>query len=84
MDESIAQHTAGFLSKINDLLIVIAAVFVLHLTGLWDDRKHLGPLTKLVIQFAVAIVAVVFADIRVEMFIDNPIIPAHCRFSGLC
>ena len=74
LDESITQHAAGFLSKVNDLLIVIAAVFVLHLMGLWDDRKHLGPMTKLAIQFAVAIVAAVFADIRVEMFIENKIV----------
>lgn len=74
IDESIAQHTPGFISKMNDLLIVIAAVFVLHLMGLWDDRKHLGPLTRLAIQFVVAIVAAVYADIRVEMFIENKFI----------
>ena len=74
LDESITLHAAGFLSKMNDLLIVIAAVFILHLMGLWDDRRHLGPLIKLAIQFAVAIVAAVFADIRVEMFIENPAI----------
>lgn len=74
IDESIVQHVAGFMTKTNDLLIVIAAVFVLHLVGLWDDRKHLGPLFKLAVQFAVAIVAAVYADIRVEMFIENKII----------
>ena len=74
LDESIAQHTSGFISKINCLLVVIAVVFVLHLTGLWDDRKHLGPFVKLGIQFAVAIIAAVYADVRVEMFIENKII----------
>jgi len=71
LDETIAQHAAGFLKKINDLLIIIAAVFVLHFMGLWDDRKSLGPLLKLGVQFAVAIVAAVWADVRVEMFIEN-------------
>ena len=74
IDESIAQHTSGFMSKMNDLLVVIAAVFVLHLMGLWDDRKHLGPFIKLAIQFAVAIIAAVYADVRVEMFIENKFI----------
>lgn len=74
LDESLAQHTQGYLSKINDLLIVIAAAFVLHLMGLWDDKVGLGPFVKLLIQFAVAIVAAVYADVRVEMFIENRII----------
>ena len=34
IDASIAQHTAGFMSRINDLLIVLAAVLILHLLGL--------------------------------------------------
>lgn len=74
IDDSVSQHAAGFLSRINDLLVIIGAVFVLHLMGLWDDRKHLGPLFKLAVQFAVAIVAAVWADVRVEMFIENKII----------
>ena len=74
IDESITQHTAGFMTKINDLLIVVAAVFILHLMGLWDDKKHLGPFVKLAIQFGAAFVAAWFADIRVEMFIENKLI----------
>ena len=71
IDESLSQHTQGFMEKINDLLIVVAAVFVLHLMGLWDDKKHLGPFVKLAVQFAAAFVAAWFADIRVEMFIES-------------
>ncbi|MHC5145740.1 MAG: MraY family glycosyltransferase [Planctomycetota bacterium] len=74
IDESIAQHAVGFMEKINDLLVVIAAAFILHLTGLWDDKKHLGPFIKLAIQFAAAFIAAWFADIRVEMFIENKLI----------
>ena len=74
IDESLAQHTAGFLSRINDLLIVLMAAMILHLTGLWDDQKHLGPFVKLGIQFAAAFTAAWFADIRVEMFIENKLI----------
>jgi len=74
IDESITQHTAGFMTKINDLLVVVAAVFILHLMGLWDDKRHLGPFVKLAIQFVAAFVAAWFADIRVEMFIENKLI----------
>ncbi len=71
---SITQHTAGFLDKMNDLLIVLASVFILHLLGLWDDKKHLGPFVKLAVQFTAALIAAWFADIRVEMFIENKLI----------
>ncbi|MCK4957931.1 MAG: undecaprenyl/decaprenyl-phosphate alpha-N-acetylglucosaminyl 1-phosphate transferase, partial [Planctomycetes bacterium] len=46
---------------------------VLHVVGLWDDKKHLDPFVKLTAQFAVATIAAVFADIRVEFFIENKI-----------
>lgn len=42
--------------------------------GFWDDKKHLGPLFKLSVQFAVAFIAAVFAEIRVELFIESRII----------
>ncbi|MHC4988712.1 MAG: MraY family glycosyltransferase [Planctomycetota bacterium] len=64
------------MSKINDLLIVLGAVFMLHLLGLWDDKKHLGPFVKLAVQFAAAFIAAWFADIRVEMFIENKLVTA--------
>ena len=74
LGESVTIHTEGFLEKIDDLLIVLAAVFVLLITGLYDDKKHLGPFVKLLIQFAVAVTAAAFADIRVEFFIHNKLI----------
>ena len=71
LDASVQTHAEGFLSKINDLLVVIMAVFILHLMGLWDDKRDLNPFVKLAIQFAVAIIAAVYADVRAEMFIEN-------------
>ena len=65
---------ADFLTKVNQLAIILLCVLALFTLGLWDDKKHLGPFFKLVVQFAVAIIAVVFADIRVEFFIENKII----------
>jgi UDP-GlcNAc:undecaprenyl-phosphate GlcNAc-1-phosphate transferase len=74
LDSSVLQHAEGFVSKINSLLIVMAVALVLHLMGLWDDRKGLGPFVKLAIQFGAVTIAAVFADIRVEMFIENKFI----------
>ncbi len=74
LGESVIIHTPGFLNKIGQLLIILLCVFVLFVLGLWDDRKHLGPFFKLAVQFAVAIIAAAFADVRVEFFIENKII----------
>jgi len=72
--ESVTIHTAGFLSKIGQLVIILLAVATLFVLGLADDKRHLGPLFKLAVQFAVAIAAAAFAEVRVEFFIENEII----------
>ena len=74
LGESVTIHTEGFISKVPDLLIVAVLALVLHLVGMWDDKKHLGPFAKLIIQFAVAISAAFFADVRVEFFIHNKLV----------
>jgi len=65
---------ADFLARIDELLAIWLSVAVLFALGLWDDSKHLGPFVKLAVQFAVAIVAAAFGDIRVEFFIESKII----------
>ncbi len=74
LGESVTKHSPGFLSKIGRLMIVLLCAFVLFVLGLADDKKHLGPFFKLAVQFAVAIIAAAFAEIRVEFFIENKII----------
>lgn len=74
LGQSVTIHTEGFLSKIGELLIVLLCICALFILGLADDKKHLGPFFKLAVQFAVAIVAAVFADVRVEFFIQSRII----------
>jgi UDP-GlcNAc:undecaprenyl-phosphate GlcNAc-1-phosphate transferase len=71
LDKSLTAYTEGFLFKIDELLIMLACAAALHLMGLWDDVKRMGPYLKLAVQFAVATAAAVLADIRVEMFIEN-------------
>ncbi|MBL7186406.1 MAG: undecaprenyl/decaprenyl-phosphate alpha-N-acetylglucosaminyl 1-phosphate transferase [Phycisphaerae bacterium] len=65
---------ADFLARIDELAIILLSIVALFVVGLWDDKKHLGPFFKLAAQFAVAIVAAAFAEIRVELFIENTII----------
>jgi len=63
-----------FLARIDELVVILLSASVLFALGLWDDRKHLGPIFKLVIQFAVAIAAAALAEIRIELFIESRII----------
>jgi UDP-GlcNAc:undecaprenyl-phosphate GlcNAc-1-phosphate transferase len=72
--ESANINPADFLGKTNQLVIIVLCALVLFLLGLWDDKKRLGPFFKLIVQFAVAITAAAFADVRVEFFIENKII----------
>ncbi len=51
--------------------VIIALLAILFTLGLTDDIKRLGPFSKLFIQFAVAIAAALWADVRVELFIHN-------------
>ncbi len=73
LGESAATYAKDFLPKIGQLGIILLSVSILFLLGLWDDLKHLGPFTKLAVQFAVAIIAAFFGDIRVELFIQSKI-----------
>jgi len=74
LGESVTIHIEGFLGKIRQLTIVLLCILALFIVGLVDDKRKLGPFIKLFFQFAAAIAAAVFADIRVEFFIHNKII----------
>jgi UDP-GlcNAc:undecaprenyl-phosphate GlcNAc-1-phosphate transferase len=67
---------ADFLGKLNELIVILVCLSILFALGLWDDKKHIGPFAKLIVQFAVAITAAAFGDVRVEFFIENRIITA--------
>jgi len=67
---------ADFLSKLNELVVILICLSVLFALGLWDDKKHIGPFTKLIVEFVVAITAALFGDVRVEFFIESRVITA--------
>ena len=71
LSPSVLEYAEGFSGRINQLIIILGAAAVLFALGLWDDKKHLGPYFKLIVQFAAAITAAAFADVRVEFFIEN-------------
>jgi len=67
-------NPADFLHHAGELLVILLCATVLFLVGLWDDKRTLGPYSKLVFQFLVAFVAAAFADVRVELFIPSRIV----------
>jgi UDP-GlcNAc:undecaprenyl-phosphate GlcNAc-1-phosphate transferase len=69
-----APGQAQFSTRMRQALIVGGCLLGMHLLGLWDDKKKLGPGFKLACQFIAAIAMAMFADVRVELFIDNTII----------
>lgn len=73
ISDSADEYVEGFLNKINQLFVIILCISLLFILGLIDDKKHLSPLFKLVVQFAVALIAATLAEIRVEFFIHNTI-----------
>jgi UDP-GlcNAc:undecaprenyl-phosphate GlcNAc-1-phosphate transferase len=74
LDKSAAIHAPGFIGRTNQLIIVIFCILALFALGLWDDKKHLGPYFKLIVQFAIAFVAAFAANIRLEFFIHSKLI----------
>ncbi|MFP4053287.1 MAG: MraY family glycosyltransferase [Phycisphaerae bacterium] len=62
--ELIRLHVPGMASRALEALAILGAAFGLHVMGLIDDRRPLGPWIKLVVQVAAAAVVVGF-DVRV-------------------
>lgn len=50
---------------------ILAALFVIHLLGLIDDRRALGPWIKLIVQLIVTTLLVVGTDLRVLTALGN-------------
>ena len=50
---------------------MLLAAAGMHILGLWDDRKALGPYFKLVVQLSFVTVMVVCGDIRILTFLGR-------------
>jgi UDP-GlcNAc:undecaprenyl-phosphate/decaprenyl-phosphate GlcNAc-1-phosphate transferase len=60
-----------FLAHLKELATLLLCTAALFAMGLWDDKRRTGPFLKLVVQLLVAFCAAFFADIRIELFIEN-------------
>jgi UDP-GlcNAc:undecaprenyl-phosphate GlcNAc-1-phosphate transferase len=69
----LAGHVDGMASKLPVVLAVVGGALVLHIVGLIDDRKALGPWAKLVAQFAVAAITAGPVGIRAVEFLPVPV-----------
>ncbi len=71
LTQNLALLPQDFMLHIHELMILVLCTFLTFGLGLWDDKKRLGPFLKLAVQSVVAVMAALFADIRIEFFIDN-------------
>lgn len=67
---AVAEHIAGLRRMTPMGAIVLAGIAGLHVLGLIDDRKAMGPFIKLAAQVLVAAVLVLAANMRVLEFLD--------------
>ncbi len=69
----ILDHLDGMSSKFPLVLALMACVLVLHVVGLIDDRRALGPAPKFAVQFAVALITAWPLGIRMLEFLPAPV-----------
>ncbi len=66
-------HLSGIASRLPVVLAIVGGAVVLHIVGLIDDRKALGPGVKLLAQFAVALFTAWPMGIRVIEALPAPL-----------
>jgi UDP-GlcNAc:undecaprenyl-phosphate GlcNAc-1-phosphate transferase len=69
--ERIGIQPDDFLGHLKELATLLLCTTVLFALGLWDDKRRTGPFLKLAVQLLVAFAAAFFADIRIELFIED-------------
>ena len=62
---AVAVHLGGAAERAPQAIGILACAMLLHVVGVVDDRKQLGPWLKLVAQFVACSAAVIFFDVRV-------------------
>lgn len=73
LPEFVRMHLPGIASKLQVVLGVLAGAVVLHVVGLIDDRRALGPWIKFAVQFAVAIFVAWPMGIRAVELLPGPL-----------
>jgi UDP-GlcNAc:undecaprenyl-phosphate GlcNAc-1-phosphate transferase len=67
---ALGTHWAGIRAQTPLALKFLAALLAIHVLGLVDDRRALGPWVKLLAQLAITTALVVGADLRALTFLD--------------
>ncbi len=75
-----ATHAEGIASKLEMVLAICGGAMVLHIVGLIDDRRALGPLPKFAVQIAVALFIAGPMGIRAVEALGAPISIALTTF----
>lgn len=68
---SLQAHLAGLQDKSAHAWLILAAALALHVLGLIDDRKPLGPFLKLAILAGVSLAALVLTQTRMFTMLDG-------------
>jgi UDP-GlcNAc:undecaprenyl-phosphate GlcNAc-1-phosphate transferase len=71
LPEPLRPHLPGMASRLPLVLGIVAGAFILHVVGLIDDRKALGPLPKLAAQVIVAVFTAWVLQVRVFEFLPT-------------
>lgn len=67
------QNIPGVASKLPTILALLGCMLALHVTGLIDDRKALGPVPKFAVQIGVALVTAGPMGVRLLEFLPTPL-----------
>src|SRR6476660_3505596 len=70
-EHPLAIHWPGIRHQTPLAVKFLLAMLLMHMLGLWDDRKALGPYLKLLIQLAIITALVLWADLRALTVLDN-------------
>lgn len=70
---AIGHHLSGVASKLPTVVAIVAGALVLHIVGLIDDRKPLGPWPKLIAETLVALLLAGVVGIRAAEVLPTPL-----------
>lgn len=68
---ALIDHLPRIRQSTSTAVAMLACMTFLHIVGLIDDRRSLGPLTKFTAQFAVAAVMAIWFDVRLLTLLDH-------------
>ncbi len=68
---ALSVHQGGIRQQTPLALKFVLAIGLMHVLGLWDDRKALGPYVKLLGQFGIVLMLVIWADLRSLTALDG-------------